>query len=421
MKISLKNLLIICLLLTSSLAASAQVNCPTGFNSSQCDIVNALTTAVPFLRISPDARAGGMGDVGIATTPDANATFHNPAKLAFITTYDTKEDKEYDSKTFGVSMSYTPWLRSLVNDIYLAQLTGYYKINKMQAVAMSLRYFSLGQIQFTDAQGNNLQQFRPNEFAIDATYARVLAKGFSTGISLRFIYSNLASGQSVSGTSISPGIAASGDIGFYYNKDIKIGARNSNFAAGLVFSNLGSKISYTNSAQRDFIPMNMGIGLKYSIDIDKHNSFTLATDINKLLVPTPDPFDTTGTFPWKDKSVPGAIFGSFSDAPGGAKEEFREFTIGVGAEYWYDKQFAVRVGYFHEAPTKGNRRYLSAGIGLRYSVFGLDFSYLIPTSAQRNPLDNTLRFTLVFNFKQVKAGEDAPPADAEPAGGTSRL
>jgi hypothetical protein len=163
--------------------------------------------------------------------------------------------------------------------------------------------------------------------------------------------------------------------------------------------------------------MNMGIGLSYTIDIDKHNSFTLSTDVNKLLVPTPDPSDTLQS--WRDKSVPAAIFGSFSDAPGGAIEELREFTIGIGAEYWYDKQFAVRVGYFHEAPTKGNRRYLSAGIGLRYSVFGLDFSYLIPTSAQRNPLDNTLRFTLVFNFKQVKGGEEAPAT--EPAGGTSRL
>jgi len=417
MKISLKNTLVACLLLSGTMAATAQ-NCPPGASQDQCDIVNALTTAVPFLRISPDARAGGMGDVGIATSPDANATFHNPAKLAFVTTYDTRDDKEYDAGTFGVSMSYTPWLRSLVNDIYLAQLTGYYKINKMQAVAMSLRYFSLGQIQFTDAQGNNLQQFRPNEFAIDGTYSRILAKGFSTGISLRFIYSNLASGQSVGGTTINPGIAAAADIGFYYNTDIKVGSRNSNFAAGLIFSNLGSKISYTGSARKDFIPMNMGIGLSYTIDIDDHNSFSISTDVNKLLVPTPDPNDSLQS--WRDKSVPAAIFGSFSDAPGGAKEEFREFTVGIGAEYWYDRQFAVRVGYFHEAPTKGNRRYLSAGIGLRYSVFGLDFSYLIPTSAQRNPLDNTLRFTLVFNFKQVKGTpeEEAAPLDG---GGTSRL
>ncbi len=416
MKIFLKKSLFVCLLLSGTLVASAQNNC-AGLSNDQCDIVNALTTAVPFLRISPDARAGGMGDVGIATSPDPNSTFHNPAKLAFITTYDTKTDQEYDGKTFGVSMSYTPWLRSLVNDIYLAHLTGYYKINKMQAVAMSIRYFSLGQIQFTDNQGNNLQQFRPNEFAIDGTYSRILAKGFSTGITLRFIYSNLASGQSVGGTSINPGTAASADIGFYYNTDIKVKDRKSNLAVGLVFSNLGSKISYTNSARKDFIPMNMGLGLAYTIDIDKHNSFTLSTDVNKLLVPTPDPSDSTQA--WRDKSVPAAIFGSFSDAPGGAKEEFREFTIGVGAEYWYDKQFAVRIGYFYEAPTKGNRRYLSAGLGLRYSVFGLDFSYLIPTSAQRNPLDNTLRFTLVFNFKQIKQAEDAPVEDG--AGGTSRL
>ncbi len=359
-----------------------------------------------------------MGDAGIATSADPNATYHNPGKLAFVKTIDTRTDQEYDSGTFGVSMSYTPWLRSLVNDIYLAHLTGYYKINKMQAVAMSISYFSLGNIQFTDAQGNNLQQFRPNEFAFDGTYSRVLAKGFGTGITLRFIYSNLASGQSVGGTTINPGIAAAADIGFYYNTDIKVGERNSNFAAGLVFSNLGSKISYTGSARKDFIPMNMGIGLAYTIDIDKHNSFTIATDVNKLLVPTPDPGDSLQS--WRDKSVPAAIFGSFSDAPGGAKEEFREFSIGAGVEYWYDKQFAVRAGYFYESPTKGARKFLSVGIGLRYSVFGLDFSYLIPTSAQRNPLDNTLRFTLVFNFKQIK-GTEEDPTTTPAGGGSSRL
>lgn len=371
---------------------------------------NAVTTAVPFLRIAPDAKAGGMADVGIATAADVNATYHNPAKLAFLKYVDTRKDETYDSKIFGVALSYTPWLRSLVNDIYLAHIGGYYKIDDKQAVAMSLRYFSLGQITFTNQTGQETGQFRPNEFALDGFYSRALAKGFSAGIGLRFIYSNLATGQTVTGTTISPGVAAAADVAFYYQLPIKVKDRDTELAFGLNLSNLGSKISYTESAVKDFIPMNMGFGTRYTFNIDDHNQLNLAVDLNKLLVPTPDGVDadSNGVNDYREKSVPSAIFGSFSDAPGGAKEEFREFTVGAGLEYWYDQQFAVRIGYFYEAPDKGNRKYLSAGLGLRYSVFGLDFSYLIPTSTQRNPLDNTLRFTLMFNFNAVKEAGDTP-------------
>lgn len=371
----------------------------------------AVTTAVPFLRIAPDAKAGGMADLGIATAPDANSTYHNPAKLAFLKYYDTRKDEYYDSKIFGVSFSYTPWLRSLVNDIYLAHASAYYKIDKMQTVGFSLRYFSLGNITFTNAQGAETGQFRPNEFSLDGSYARVLAKGFSTGIALRFIYSNLATGQTVSGANISPGVAAAADIAFYYDLPIDVKDKKTNLSFGLNLSNLGSKISYTDAAQKDFIPMNMGFGTQYSFNFDDHNQLNIALDINKLLVPTPsvEDKDSNGVADYREKSVPAAIFTSFSDAPGGAREEFKEFTIATGIEYWYNQQFAVRAGYFYEPATKGNRRYFSAGLGLRYSVFGLDFSYLIPTSSQRNPLDNTLRFTLVFNFNAVKeAGATAP-------------
>jgi len=371
-----------------------------------------VTTAVPFLRLIPDARSGGMGDVGVAISADANATFHNPANLAFI-----------DNK-FGVSMSYTPWLRALVNDIYLAHLTGYYKIDKLQTVSASLRYFSLGNIQFTNVNGEDQGQFKPNEFAFDVGYARKLVEikgggGFAAAMALRYIYSNLATGQTVNGIDIKPGMAGAADIAFAYNQDFHIKKKyKTNLSVGLNFSNIGSKITYTESAEKDFIPMNMGIGTRYSFNFDDYNQLNFAIDANKLLVPTPttEDEDNNGILDYREKSVPQAIFTSFGDAPGGIGEEFREVTWSFGMEYWYNQQFAVRFGYFYEAESKGARQYFSAGLGLRYSVFGLDFSYLIPTSTQRNPLDNTLRFTLMFNFEKAKKDQEA-----DPSGGTSRL
>lgn len=402
---------IVFMVIAMNFVAKAQVSNTTGGGQ----IVNAVTTAVPFLRIAPDAKAGGMADIGLATAPDANSMFHNPAKLAFVKYYDARKQEEYDSKIFGVAVSYTPWLRSLVNDIYLANLSAYYKLDKKQTIGFSLRYFSLGNITFTNDQGANTGQFRPNEFSMALAYSRVLAKGFSAALALRFIYSNLATGQSVNGSSISPGVAAAADLAFYYDLPIDVKGKKTNLSFGLNLSNLGSKISYTDNAIKDFIPMNMGFGTQYSINIDKHNQFNIAVDVNKLLVPTPDPSDSTQE--WKKQSVPSAIFTSFADAPGGAAEEFREFTVAIGAEYWYNQLFALRMGYFWEAADKGNRKYLSAGLGLRYSVFGLDFSYLIPTSSQRNPLDNTLRFSLVFNFNAVKSADGEDP-EFDP---TSRL
>jgi hypothetical protein len=371
-----------------------------------------ITTSVPFLRITPDARHGAMGDAGLATTPDASAIFHNPAKLAFC------------DKPFGASLSYVPWLRSLVNDIYLAQAAGYAKFGKNmnQAFGAQIRYFSLGQIQFTNAVGDPLGDFKPNEFAFDAAYSRILAKGFSSAIGMRFIYSNLAGGQTLNGISIKPGIAASADISFYYNKDISLGKMNSNLGLGLNLSNLGSKITYTDSRERDFIPMNMGLGARYTVDIDQYNQFSLCVDFNKLLVPTPNLDTTTSNYDadrngipdYREKSVPAAIFSSFGDAPGGFREELQEFTVGAGVEYWYDQLFAVRAGYFYENPNKGRRQFLSVGVGLRYSVFGIDFAYLVPTTSQRNPLDNTLRFTLLFNFAKAKSKQEATPTNEPP-------
>ncbi len=355
-------------------------------------VINTVTTAVPFLRINPDARAGGMGDVGIASPADANAVYVNPAKLAFI-----------DSSDFGFAVGFSPWLKALVNDIYLANLVGYYKVKQMQTIALSVRYFSLGNITFTDANGAETGQFRPNEFAIDLHYARRLGKYFSIAASLRYIYSNLAGGQQVDGNVVKAGMAGAGDISWFFRKNFKKdGAKMSHdLYVGMAITNIGSKISYTSNVVKDFIPTNLGIGLGYTLNLDKKNGIGFYTDFNKLMVPTPDSADKNGNkiYDFREKSAVSGMFTSFGDAPGGAAEEFREITVGVGAEYLYNKQFGVRFGYFYEPRSKGNRQFLTAGLTVKYSVVGLNFSYLIPTTIQRNPLDNTLRFSLLFDFK----------------------
>ncbi|MEX0813195.1 MAG: type IX secretion system outer membrane channel protein PorV [Chitinophagales bacterium] len=361
-----------------------------------------ITTAVPFLSIVPDARSGAMGDAGIATTPDVNASYHNLAKLALV------------DKPIGVSINYVPWLRSLVKDIHMAHVTGYYKFKEDQAISASLKYFSLGQIQFTDINGNETGQFKPNEFAFDLGYSRLLGKGFSTGLALRFIYSNLAAGQVTSGVTAQPALGAAADITFYYEKDIKVGDLNSKLSLGLVFNDIGSKITYTQSTVRDFIPMRMGLGGGYHIDVDDYNRISIVADAKKLLVPTPSDIDEDGNgiYDYREKSVPAGLFGSFADAPGGGQEELQEIYYSLGLEYWYDKQFAVRAGYFHENRFKGNRKFVTVGVGLRYSVFGIDFSYLVPTNAVRNPLDNTFRFSLIFDFESFGAEtQQATPVD----------
>lgn len=361
-------------------AAQAQTN-----NS---DIVNTVSTAVPFLRITPDARSGAMGDVGVALSPDASGWYWNPAKMAYV------------ENDFGFAVSYTPWLKQLVNDIYLAGLYGFKRIDENQTVGGSLRYFSLGNIQFTNENGEFIQDFRPNEFAIDAGYSRKLTDLFSAGIMLRFIYSNLAKGQQVNSVDIKAGTSAAADIAFFYtNPNLKISGNDATLNFGLNISNLGAKITYTEDAEnKDFIPSNLAFGSALIMNIDDYNQFTVSADINKLLVPTPD---DAGEF--RTKSVASGVLGSFSDAPGGFNEELRELMYSVGVEYWYDQQFALRAGYFYETFTKGNRKYATVGLGLKYNIFGLNFSYLIPTNSQRNPLDNTLRFTLLFDFEALKS------------------
>ncbi len=360
--------------------------------------VNTITTAVPFLMIAPDARGGSMGDAGVASAPDANSQHWNAAKYPF-----------HDSES-GISMSYSPWLRGLVNDINLAYLSGYYKFDELQAFSASLRYFSLGNVTFTDENGEFIKNVKPNEFAIDAAYSRKFSDAIAGSITGRYINSNLTKNMEVEGAESHAGQAFAVDVGAFYEKPIENADMESILRFGAFVSNIGNKISYTNvDNERDFIPINLRLGSSYTMALDDYNDLSFMIDFNKLLVPSPPIYDTmdsnqdgindilAGEDP--NRSVVSGMFGSFSDAPNGFKEEMREIGISVGAEYWYDKQFALRAGYFNEHKTKGNRKYFTLGAGLRYNVFGLDFSYIIPAvKEQRHPLENTLRFSLIFDF-----------------------
>ncbi len=348
---------------------------------------NTITTGVPFLSIAPDSRAGAMGDAGVATTPDINSQHWNASKYAFM-----KSD-------MGVALSYTPWMRNLVSDINLAYLVGYKKIDDVQTVSASLRYFALGDITFMSDYGEFAGQQNPNEFALDVAYTRLLSDNFSGAVALRYIRSDLTGGQLVNGVESHAGNSYAADVSFYYRNEFRVNRKRSVMAAGINISNIGAKISYTEGAEKDFIPTNMKLGAYYSTEVDKYNKIGFAFDMNKLLVPTPDP-NVEGdilTGLGNDKSVVAGIFSSFTDAPGGMKEELKEISFSAGAEYWYNDQFAIRAGYFYEDKDKGNRKYLTAGAGLKMNVFALDFSYLLPME-RNHPLENTLRFTLSFDF-----------------------
>ena len=322
----------------------------------------------------------------------------NSSKLAFAT------------DDLGLSATYTPWLQALgLNDVYLAYLTGYKKLDDQQSVGIGLRYFKLGDIQFTDVNGEPIGQGRPNEFEIKATYARKLSEKFAASLGAKYIYSNLAAGQEVGGVQINAGTAFAADLSFsYVDDEVQLGDTETELIIGAAITNIGNKLTYTNAAnsERDFIPTNLGIGAGWTFKFDDFNELTIAADFNKLLVPTPcisenaaDCDQNANGIPdFKEEGAIGGIFSSFGDAPGGASEELNEISTSIGLEYWYDQQFAVRAGYYTEHQTKGARRFLTVGLGLRYNIFGLNFSYLVPTTNQRNPLDNTLRFSLLFDF-----------------------
>ena len=356
---------------------------------------NYISTGMPIILIAPDAIASGMGDVGAATTPDAYSAHWNNAKLAFI------------DGTAGAYTTYTPWLRKLkVGDMNLFYLAGYYRINDRSTAAASLTYFTLGDIDNTDVEGNKIQTLHPNEFAIDASYALKLNDNLSLGATGRFLRSDLTNGQTISdgsgNTTTKAANSLAADIGVYYQQDID---PEQSFALGAFISNLGAKLSYSeDDNDKEFLPTNLRIGGRYTNRIDEFNKISVMLDINKLLVPTPPmKDDTTG---WADYNRIGVIEGalrSFGDAPGGLKEEFQEIQLSAGAEYWYSETFAVRAGYFYEHANKGGRQYATVGVGIRYSYFTGDFSYLIPTTTiSTNSLANTIRVSIGLDLKPTK-------------------
>ncbi len=370
-------------------------------------LANPITTAVPFLNISPDSRAGAMGDAGAATSPDIYSAHWNPAKYVFM------------EKDYGVAVSWTPWLRKLVDDMNIYYIPGYARLRKEDAINFSFTYFSLGKIDFTDQSGNQYYQFNPREFAISGGYSRLLSDQMSVAVSLKYIYSNLAGNfaSSDGSTQSKPANSVAGDVGVYWNKEYTVGNMNSKLAFGAVITNFGSKVAYTNNNQKDFIPTNLRVGVAYTLDMDLYNKLTFTVDANKLMVPTPPVYikssngtdstvsGSTSTSTSSDKVIYkgkdpnrgllAGTFGSFTDAPGGAKEEFKEIMWSFGLEYWYADIFALRAGHFRESALKGNRKYFTFGFGLRFyeGMAGIDFSYLV-SGRQNNPLEGTLRFSL---------------------------
>ena len=383
-RISKGSLMALSFTLLCSIASSQTVDPNT---QSDGKLSNTIQTAAPFLLIAPDARSGAMGDVGVAISPDANAMHWNPAKLAFM------------ENPTGFSVSYTPWLRNLVPDIDLGYLSFYHRLDERNTLGGSLRYFSYGSIQLTDNSQNDIGVYSPNEFSIDGTFARKFGENFSLGTAIRYIRSSLSNGQ-FNGQEIRPASALAADVSAYFKKATVLLGKDAEVALGVNISNIGTKINYSDAAEKSFLPTNMKLGGATTFNIDELNKFTVALDFNKLLVPTSPILDENGKIiDGKDpnRSVPSGIFGSFSDAPGGFSEELREISYSLGTEYWYNKQFAVRAGYFYENPTKGDRQYVTVGAGLRYNVFDLDFAYLL-ANQQKSPLAQTLRFSLMFNF-----------------------
>lgn len=368
------------------------------FAQDKLDMFNPVNTSVTSQMIAPDARAAGMGDVGVATDPDVNSQYWNPAKYPFCIS------------RAGVSLNYTPWLRQLVSDMDLAYLSGYYRIGDYSAVSASLRYFSLGEV-MTEYNGETGESsgmtINPYEMSFDVAYSLMLSEKFSLAAAVRWIYSDLTYNYT---DDTSPGSAFAADIACYYNDYINIGARECQLGIGLNISNIGSKITFGGDDNSEFIPTNMRLGLALMVPIDEFNRFTIAADANKLLVPTyPKQEEGESTEDYQqrvqkeyyDVSSISGIFKSFGDAPGGFKEELQEINWSVGAEYVYNDKFTLRAGYHHESENKGNRKYFTVGAGFRMSAFSLDCGYVIAT-AKSNPLDQTLRFTLGFDMDGIK-------------------
>lgn len=389
----MKKTLIAILLATFASTGFAQLNNPNAnvdWLTGKVENGNRIiSTGVPLLLIAPDSRGGAMGDVGAASKPDANSIHWNAAKLSFM------------EKQAGLTFTYSPWLREIVSDIKLMYLSGYYRLDERNTLGASLTYFSLGSIDFFSEDGQATGTYKPNEFAFDVAYSMKLSENLSMSLTGRYIRSDLTQGQNVGTTSTHAANAGTADLGLYYQNKIDL-EMPSEYAFGVQISNLGSKISYSDNMESSFLPANLRIGGRYSMDFDQFNNLSVMADFNKLLVPTPPVYDNEGNiFAGKDPNV-GVLQGaiqSFYDAPNGLKEELQEISMSLGLEYWYNKILAVRAGYFYEAKNKGARKYLTLGAGLRYNVMGLDISYLISTSSlNNNPLKNTLRVSLSFDL-----------------------
>ena len=381
------KILFVCIMLVNTMSINAQ---------DKRDMFNPVNTSVTSQSIAPDARAAGMGDVGVATDPDVVSQYWNPAKYPFTIS------------RAGVALNYTPWLRQLVSDMDLAYLAGYYRIGDHSAVSGSLRYFSLGEVQTSsDVSGSSDMTINPYEMSLDVAYSLMLSEHFSLGAAVRWIYSDLTYDYT---EDTSPGNAFAADISAYYQNYLNLGERECQLGLGLNISNIGSKITFGGDDNSEFIPTNLRLGASLMVPIDEYNRFTIAADANKLLVPTyprQNEGESSGDYTervqrdYYDVSSISGIFKSFGDAPGGAKEELQEIQWSVGAEYVYHDQFSIRAGYHHEAENKGNRKYFTVGAGFRMSVFSLDAGYVIAT-AKSNPLDQTLRFTLSIDMDGIK-------------------
>ena len=384
---------------TGLVALMAVTTCLTAFSQDAHNDFNPVETGVLSLSIAPDARGASMGDIGAATDPDANSQFWNPSKYAFA--YNQAE----------VSLNYTPWLRKIVNDIFLADLSGYWKIGSSdnQAVSASLRYFSLGEVITNYAGDVGTQTINPYELSFDVGYSRKLSSKFSMGVVLRYIYSDMGFSASDVGNQTKGASAFSADISGYFTTYPIIGRNECQWSWGWNLSNIGSKVNYNNGEAPAFLPANLRLGTTFMFPLADYHTLAFSVDFNKLLVPTKprqSDYETEAEYfdaltEWEDMSSISGIFKSFGDAPGGFKEELREITYSLGAEYSYNQQFFLRAGYFHESQYKGNRQYFGVGAGFSLNVVKLDAAYMIATT-QSSPLDQTLRFTLTFNLDGLK-------------------
>ena len=398
--------------------AFAQPTSGSGVTDNDLQL-NSITTAVPFMAITPDSRAGGMGDAGTALSASSTSIYWNTSALTFA------------EKKSEISLSYTPWLRQLTNDIHLSYLSGYYKINKTHSIGGAVKFFSLGEITFTDASGNVIRDDKPSEFELAAAYAFRLSDRMSIGINGKFAYSNLTGGLTVAGVNTKPGIVGATDLSFSYNNDdARIGKTDGTYMFAATINNIGNKVSYSELSAQDFIPMNLKIGNSFKADFDKFNSVTFSLDIQRLLVPTPAYYDLIdGEYVMlsgmsNDVGVISGMVQSFYDAPGVVatddngdyiqnsdgsyevvsgtrlKEELSEINFALGVEWWYNQILALRTGVFYENKNKGNRQYLNLGASLKYNMFGIDISYLASLNGRQSPLANTLRFTIRLDLDQ---------------------